>query len=76
MTTQRGAGVSRSLEMPRTAGNQQKMEEARKDPFRGSKTQETHWFQASRLQNSKRINSYCFMLLSLGYSVLAALQNE
>lgn len=35
MTTQRGAGVSRSLEMPRTAGNQQKMEEARKDLSEG-----------------------------------------
>lgn len=76
MTTQRGTGVSRSLEMPRTAGNQQKMEEARKDSFRRSKTQETPWFGASRLQNSERINFYCFKLLSLGYFVLAALENE
>lgn len=76
MTTQRGSGVSRSLEMPRMAGNQQKMEEARKDSFRGSKTQETSWFQASRLQNSERINFYYFKLLSMGYSVLAALENE
>lgn len=76
MTTKRGTGVLRSLEMPRTAGNQQKLEEARKDPLRGSMIQESPWFQASRLQNTERINFYCFKLPSLGYFVLAALEKE
>lgn len=41
MTTERGTGVSRSLEMPRMDGDQEKLEEARKDSFRGSMIPET-----------------------------------